>query len=105
MGRGQHQLLGHWSRQQEGGDRGLAGRMLQWRCQKWWTAQQLLPVGVGKRHPRRFHACNVERSCAGTFGVDWMDACQNREGWKRLLALWLRDHDVPWTRGRQLSLQ
>ena len=101
----QHQLLGHWSRQKEGQMMGLAGRMLRWRGQKWWKAQQLLPVGVGKRHPRRFHACNVERSCSETFGVDWMEACQNREGWRQLLALWLRDRDVPWTRGRQLALQ
>ena len=78
--------------------------MLLWRCQKWWTAEQAKGQTLGKRHPGRFRAGNTERSIANVLGVDWIDACPNRAGWKQLLCLWLRESDVPWARGRQGAL-
>ena len=66
----QFQLVGHWGRQHEGERRGLAARMLLWRCQKWWTAEQAKGQTLGKRHPGRFRAGNTERSIANVLGVD-----------------------------------
>ena len=100
----QFQLAGHWMRQREGGDdvRGIAGRMTLWRASGWWNHEKSLTTGA--RHPMRFRASNLERSLAHCLGENWFHACSSRDAWRQLRAKWLADMDVPWTRGRQLSL-
>ena len=98
----QHQLLGHWQRQREGGELGLAARMLGWRSLRWWHAEQNLSFGM--RHPGRFYPDNVERQVAETFGDDWPLLAQDRVGWAATLPRWLARWDARWCRGRQHSL-
>ena len=101
----QFQLMGHWVRRTEGASACLPSLMQCWRSLGWWQEQQHISVRAGGlRHPRRFRAANIERSFSTCFGVNWRSACWNRDGWKQLLPLWLREQDVPWCRGRQSAL-
>ena len=99
----QHSLLGHWLRRREGNDECMASCMLRWRDLCRWRGEQSLKCG--RRHPRKFHANNLERDVAEVLGLNWKAAVHNREGWKNLLVGWLAARDVPWSRGRQLALQ
>ena len=99
----QHQLMGHWMRQWEGNDWGIAAKMQQWRSLAWWRQEQMLLSG--RRHPGRFYPDNAERNMADTLGETWWALTQDRPAWAASLPKWLARWDVRWTRGRQASLR
>ena len=100
----QHQLAGHWGRCREGEHMGMAATMLRWRDMSWWRGEQALGPATGVRHPRRFHADNLERRMAGVFGNSWLLQTHDRQKWREGLGVWLEAYDVPWSRARQLAL-
>ena len=105
----QHMLHGHWARRTEV-VKGVPHacppmKALQWRCTHWWRGQQALSPSVSLRHPGRFYASNTERQLADGHGNLWFVTAQDRHQWSLERDRYLRDWDVRWSSGRQLSLR
>ena len=60
----------------------MAATMLRWRDMSWWRGEQALGLATGVRHPRRFHADNLERRMAGVFGNSWLLQTHDRQKWR-----------------------
>ena len=105
----QHMLHGHWARRTEWvGNEAIPCppmRALQWRCTQWWRHQQSLSPAVSLRHPGRFYASNTERQLAHAHGNVWFVVAQDRHKWSQEREVYIKQWDVKWASGRQLSLR
>ena len=103
----QHTLHGHWARRVEARDDMVAYsppmKAVLWRCTHWWREQHAISTGI--RHPGRFYASNTERQLAQTHGTLWHVAAQDRLHWSRERIAYVKEWDVRWSAGRQLSIQ
>ena len=105
----QHMLHGHWARRTEWvGNVAVPCppmRALQWRCTQWWRHQQALSPAVSLRHPGRFYASNTERQLAHAHGNSWFVVAQDRHKWSQEREVYIKQWDVKWASGRQLSIR
>ena len=74
------------------------------RCLEWWNHEKRKKDGL--RHPTRFYArlmtmeAKMDKACAGS----WRRFAHNRQGWAALAENWLKQQDLPWCSGLQLSV-
>ena len=105
----QHMLHGHWARRVEvvrgAPQPGPTMKALMWRSTQGWRSQQALSPTVAHRHPGRFYASNTERQLAHAHGVLWFVKEQNRQQWASEREGYLKEWDVCWSSGSQLSLR
>ena len=82
-----------------------------YRNREWWLSQQRLKNGIRHKGFRGekgvFYAklMNFERDMDAVAKGPWRVAAQNRTEWKQLCLQWVKVMDVPWTSGRQTSLE
>ena len=76
------------------------------RTRTWWLEQQKQPK-TGMRHPGHIFPklMNMERDMDDVTGGPWREKTYNREGWKALMAEWIKRRDPPWASMRQLSIE
>ena len=105
----QHMLHGHWARRNEdvrGNPQACpVMKTLLWRNTCWWRSQQELSPSISLRHPGRFYASNTERQLAKSHGNTWFVAAQDRQAWAAERKNYVREWDVKWASGRQLSIR
>ena len=74
------------------------------RSLEWWTNEQKKRDGV--RHSGRFYArlmsmeTKMDRACGG----HWRGYAHNRKGWAALGETWIKQQDLAWCSGLQLSV-
>ena len=97
-------LHGHIARQEGAAPDNVAQATLQWRNLAWWKAKQAKPRGT--RHAARYNPfLDVERYIVHTAGLSWQHTAKNRQAWAHLQTSFIHAHDVPWSTGKQLSVQ
>ena len=67
------------------------------------TATPLFSTTSEKQHYPRI--TNLEKLMDGVCGGHGMNMHHDRRRWRELEAAWIRESDVPWASGRQLSLR
>ena len=77
--------------------------LLGWRDQAWWEEQQADPRGP--RHLKRFNAMLNTDRLLNQLTKPWQLTAQNRIEWSRLEAVFIKRFDVPWSSGKQDSLE
>ena len=90
-------LWGHTARHDQ--DTGL---MLGWRNQEWWRAEQSKTHGL--RHPSRFNAMLETEKLVERVITPWKPAALDRQQWKHLETVFVKNSDPPWSSGKQTSL-
>ena len=97
-------LHGHIARQAAATPDNVAQATLQWRNLRWWKAEQSKPRGT--RHATRYNPfLDVERYIVHTAGLRWQETAQHRPRWASMQSSFVQAHDVPWSSGKQPSLQ
>ena len=97
-------LHGHVARQCTAAPDNVAQATLQWRNLRWWKAEQAKPQGT--RHASRYNPfLDVERYIVHTAGLRWQETAQHRPTWTLLQNSFVQAHDVPWSSGKQPSIQ
>ena len=97
-------LHGHIARQVTAAPDNVAQATLQWRNLQWWRAEQAKPRGA--RHASRYNPfLDVERYIVHTAGLRWQETAQHRPTWGHMQDSFIQAHDVPWSSGKQPSIQ
>ena len=97
-------LHGHIARQEGAAPDNVAQSTLEWRNLAWWKAEQAKPRGT--RHAARYNPfLDVERYVVHTAGLSWQQTAKNRHAWTQLQTSFVHAHDIPWSTGRQPSVQ
>ena len=97
-------LHGHIARQVTAAPDNVAQATLQWRNLQWWRAEQAKPRGA--RHASRYNPfIDVERYIVHTAGLRWQERAQHRPTWAHMQDSFIQAHDVPWSSGKQPSIQ
>ena len=97
-------LHGHIARQKGATPDNVAQATLEWRNLAWWKTEQAKPKGA--RHTARHNPfLDVERYIVHTAGLNWQQTAQNRQAWTQLQASFVHEHDIPWSTGKQPSVQ
>ena len=97
-------LHGHVARQEAAAPYNVAQATLQWRNLAWWKAEQAKPRGT--RHASRYNPfLDVERYVVRAGGRSWQHTAKNRNTLTHLQKSCVHAHDVPWSSGKQASVQ
>ena len=97
-------LHGHIARQATAAPDNVAQATLQWRNLSWWKTEQTKPRGT--RHAARYNPfLDVERYIVHTAGLRWQETAQHRQEWASMQNTFIQAQDVPWSSGKQPSLQ
>ena len=97
-------LHGHIARQHGAAPDNVAQATLQWRDLAWWKAEQAKPNGT--RHAARYNPfLDVERYIVHTAGLSWQQTARDRQAWTQLQPSFIHVHDIPWSTGKQPSIQ
>ncbi|CAE7383396.1 unnamed protein product [Symbiodinium sp. CCMP2456] len=82
----------------------IGNKVFQWHSLQWW--QEMKERGNAAQHAQRFNAfMDIDRQLSDTAGRDWGMKALNRETWSSLEATFIDRYDVPWSSGKQPSLQ
>ena len=84
----------------------ISAHVDEFRTLSWWRTQQSKKQGQGILHPARFYPrlMTMEKKMDRACGDSWRRFAHNRQGWRDLCRTWLRQQDLPWCSGLQLSV-
>ena len=92
-------MYGHMARAEQGGR-----AMLSWKNLQWWRREQSKPRSQRHTHAGQFNPMvDPERQLTKVAGDAWQEVARNTRG--ALRGEFLQQFDVPWSTGKQSSLE
>ena len=94
-------MYGHMARAEQGGR-----PMLSWKNLQWWRREQSKPRSQRHTHAGQFNPIvDPERQLTKVAGDAWQEVARNTTVWGALRGEFLQQFDVPWSTGKQSSLE